>query len=95
VKHRPALRSWRLLALLGLALACNGSGAPAAEKELTPCLDPRPEMCTMDYVPVCGKRGDEWKTYSNACSACSDAEVSGFRPGACGAEPTPPQAPIR
>jgi hypothetical protein len=97
------LRTPRLLLLLGLVLACNGSGAPekeasgepASRKELTACTDPRPEMCTMDYVPVCGRRGAEWKTYPNACGACSDHEVSGFRPGPCGGEPAPRQAPAR
>jgi hypothetical protein len=102
VPHRPALPIWRLLALVGLALACNGSGAPAepatsagaaSAGELTPCPEPRPEMCTMDYVPVCGRRGAEWKTYPNACGACSDPAVSGFRAGPCGGQPTPRQAP--
>jgi hypothetical protein len=41
-------------------------------------------VCTAHYDPVCGALGDgTYKTYSNACSACSDAAVTGHRPGAC------------
>ena len=80
---RPKRSRRRLLPLLGVALACNGSAPVGEEPALTLCTDPRPQMCTMDYVPVCGSRGSEWKTYSNGCSACSDAQVSGFRAGPC------------
>jgi hypothetical protein len=59
------------------------------------CEDPRPELCTMDYRPVCALRdtgircittpcqSTEWKTYSNACSACSDPDVMGYKNGEC------------
>ena len=38
--------------------------------------------CTMEYNPVCGRRGDDLKEFGNACSA----EAAGFRvfkPGQC------------
>ena len=59
------------------------------------CVEPRPELCTKDYRPVCALRdtgvrcittpcpSTEWKTYSNACSACSDPDVMGYKNGAC------------
>lgn len=51
---------------------------------MTLCEDPRPEMCTMQYDPVCGQLDDvTYKTYSNACSACSDRKVIRYRPGEC------------
>lgn len=62
---------------------------------LTECRDPRPEVCTMDYRPVCARRDSgvrcvtapcpskDWKTYSNGCTACSDPEVSAYARGAC------------
>ena len=38
-----------------------------------------PELCTMDYVPVCANDG---KTYGNGCSACG-ADVAYFIDGEC------------
>jgi hypothetical protein len=50
---------------------------------------PRPEMCTMDYDPVCGCDG---RTYSNACTAAAEGVSIRFG-GPCedGATPSPPQ----
>jgi len=51
---------------------------------MTACEEPRPEICTQDYVPVCGQLDDlRQVTYSNACSACSVAVVEGYVEGAC------------
>ena len=48
------------------------------------CPEVRPEMCTMDYDPVCGSLSDgSLKTYSNGCNACSDATVTSYSKGAC------------
>lgn len=48
------------------------------------CSEPRPEICTMDYQPVCGFNSDNSsKTYSNACVACSDKEVVKYIKGEC------------
>ena len=83
----PRWRWTLVLMACGLVVACS---APEAEKagagdaSLTPCVEPRPEICTAHYDPVCGVRDDGTvKTYANACSACGDAAVAGHRPGAC------------
>ena len=62
---------------------------------LAQCVDPRPELCTQDYRPVCGVRDTgvrcvttpcesvERRTYGNACSACSNPDVVAYAPGVC------------
>lgn len=51
---------------------------------LTTCPDVRPQVCTMDYMPVCAQLLDGgFKTYSNGCSACSDPDVTAYSDGAC------------
>lgn len=58
--------------------------ATRKDKAKTICTDPRPEICTMDYRPVCAERKDDsHKTYSNGCNACSDHEVIGYIEGSC------------
>ncbi len=92
-----------MVVLLGLVacLFAAGCSATALDKATETkldvvCQDPRPQMCTMDYRPVCGLRdtgircvttpcpSTEWKTYSNGCAACSDAQVFGYVSGECG-----------
>ena len=73
---------------LGLALAllagCAAGQQPARQDGLVACEVPRPEVCPMNYDPVCGEAGDgSRRTYSNGCRACADASVVGYRPGAC------------
>ena len=53
-------------------------------ESLTFCTEPRPQICTMDYQPVCAELKDgRSKTYSNGCSSCSDANVVGYHDGEC------------
>ena len=59
------------------------------------CKSPRPELCSMDYNPVCATRDNgvrcvttpcastETATYSNGCSACSDKKVYSYVLGEC------------
>jgi len=58
--------------------------SPADIPGISLCTDPRPEICTQQYAPVCGVRDDgSRRTYSNACSACADTDVVGSLAGAC------------
>jgi hypothetical protein len=75
------------------------SPALGSAKELkegrTECSEPRRPMCTREYRPVCADLDTgircikapcpavEKKTFSNGCSACADAKVTGYVPGAC------------
>lgn len=48
------------------------------------CVSPRPEVCTFEYRPVCGLlQNGQWQTQGNACSACANPAVMGYRSGAC------------
>ena len=75
----------------------QASAAPAAAVEFSQiegyvkaCKDPRPEMCTREYRPVCAslrcESGDctqSIKSYSNGCVACRDSQVVKYKPGRC------------
>lgn len=84
------LRSVLPICLAVLLSACNMTSTPAPVSEAQPlsdataCAEPRPQVCTMEYNPVCaelqsGGRGD----YSSPCNACADVAVSGYLNGAC------------
>jgi hypothetical protein len=57
--------------------------------------DKRPEICTMEYMPVCGEADNGIRcikapcpsttkqTYGNKCQACSDEKVISWTPGEC------------
>ncbi len=83
-------RRWRLTIIAAISVLAAACSTPASDdaatqaSDLTPCEDPRPQICTANYDPVCGRLEDgSDKTYANGCSACGDAAVTGHRPGAC------------
>lgn len=69
-----------------------------AAQSLIQCPDNRPEVCTQIYQPVCGLvdtgircittpcPSAEYKTFGNACTACSDKNVTGYSEGECPTE---------
>ena len=74
------MKSWRRVIVLASVLV---SGCPRGGETETPrvaCSDPRPEICTREYLPVCGTiGGGATRTYGNACEACADPAVIGHR----------------
>lgn len=86
---------------LGLLSACS-SQTNKNDTELSntktsnTCPEQRPQVCTMDYRPVCATRdtgvrcvtapcpSSELKTFSNACTACADPKVISYTPDECG-----------
>ena len=75
-----------LLVLAGCAATGNqpGPAAPLAVDPITPCPEPRPELCTMEYAPACGSLvSGGFRTYASGCNACSDAAVAGYQSGPC------------
>jgi hypothetical protein len=77
------------LLILALALACAGSAPPgevylAWSGPLQACENPRPDDCGFEEPQVvCGRRHATWRDYKNACTACRDEAVSGYRDGVC------------
>ena len=80
-----------LLALvLGCSMASDTTRPNPAQPEtagLTPCPEPRPEICAQIYLPVCAETLDgKRKTYASGCTACTDPQVTGYRDGECPAD---------
>ncbi len=75
----------KILTLIIPLCACNSAPEDVTNIDYTMCKDPRPEVCTMDYNPVCGLRSDgtEIKTFGNACTACSEKETIEYKTGEC------------
>ena len=75
------------LAALTVSLGACATGPKddmVAASGATVCEDPRPQICTMDYRPVCGTLKDgSTKTYSNGCGACADLKVVSWVDKAC------------
>jgi len=69
-------------ALLVLLLAaCETTPTPSL---VTQCADPRPQVCTMEYDPVCADLVAGGKQqYASGCNACADDAVSGYLKGEC------------
>lgn len=100
---RKALIATLIVALAAGLMGCTATAedpneqasAPSGDELAEYCEDPRPEMCTHIYLPVCALRdtsvrcvtepcpSTEWKTYGNQCAACSDSKVIGFNKEAC------------
>jgi len=89
--RRPGLPrqvlTYSVLLLIG---ACSNGGTPASPQagDAPPppnlCTDPRPEICTQEYVGVCATLADgSTRTTATGCTACSDPNVVGWRPGEC------------
>lgn len=72
-----------LIAVMAIFSNCSADEMVETVKS-TDCPETRSMMCTMDYKPVCGMSQDKSvKTYSNACSACSNKAVVSHVPQAC------------
>ncbi len=85
------LRSFLLILLSLLSIACATTADEKIEFNNEPgaldlilCEEPRPQVCTREYNPVCGTLQDgSTKTGSTGCTSCSDPEVVGYNMGVC------------
>ena len=73
-----------LIMVTGLALAGCNSSPPAPVMSGTQCSEPRPQVCTMEYAPVCATLAKGGTAdYSSGCNACADDAVSSYEQGQC------------
>ncbi|MEM1111475.1 MAG: hypothetical protein AAGI11_06165 [Pseudomonadota bacterium] len=74
----------RSLPGIALALMLGACASQPEPPQRTLCEDPRPQVCTMEYNPVCALRtAGGWETYSSPCNACADDRVFSHLPAAC------------
>lgn len=79
-----------LLVLMSLLItACtsynekNNIHEPGA-LDLILCEEPRPQVCTREYNPVCATlRDGSTITGATGCTSCSDPDVVSYKMGAC------------
>jgi len=75
-----------------LSVACSSFNNEKNDINIEPgaldiilCEEPRPQICTREYNPVCAKLQDgSVKTYATGCTSCADSKVEGYTKGACG-----------
>ena len=73
-----------LVAVAVLGACAAQEPGPDSTENIQACEDPRPQICTLEYAPVCGILGNqERKEFSNGCSACGNADVTGWVAGPC------------
>ena len=70
---------------IGVLSAC--AMQEPAPSLVTQCETPRPQVCTMEYAPVCGQlSGGGSKEFASGCNACGNENVEGYLPGPCPTE---------
>jgi hypothetical protein len=87
-----------ILSLIALAFGLSGCVSNEAKQEqlqraanlknMTPCQEPRPVVCTMEHNPACGifRDGTTWE-YSSGCMACTRTSVKGYIQASCDSIP--------
>lgn len=87
------LKVLRLLPVILLGILAVGCVNSSDEKidlnepgalDIILCEEPRPQICTREYDPVCATLKDgSTRTGATGCTSCSDSEVLGYKMGAC------------
>jgi len=76
------MRAFLILAASLTLLGCQSK--PQIPEGALVCTEPRPEICTLHYMPACGvDKNQQMKTYSNSCAACGDKQTLYVTEGAC------------
>ena len=79
-----ALLLYPCLILMGCSTVAETKNIKTSESKITVCKEPRPQICTLIYLPVCAAtKNAKEKTYASGCTACSDKNVVSYHEGAC------------
>jgi hypothetical protein len=71
-------------ALSALALTACAQPTRPPENLSNSCEEPRPQVCTMIFAPVCATHNDgRQQTHASACNACADDSVGTYINGSC------------
>jgi hypothetical protein len=68
----------------GVAVLIMLSACASQPEATTACTEPRPLVCTMEFLPTCAAlAAGGRKEFASPCTACSDEGVTGYVTGAC------------
>ena len=68
------------IAVIVVLSACAGQPPIAS----TACTEPRPLVCTMQFLPTCAVlAAGGRKEFASPCTACADKSVTGYVTGPC------------
>ena len=71
-------------ATLVLSGCVNNSAPESTATAGTQCAEPRPQVCTMEYNPVCATLvAGGSRQYASGCNACADDAVASHLLGPC------------
>ncbi|WDZ78558.1 Kazal-type serine protease inhibitor domain-containing protein [Ensifer adhaerens] len=82
----------RPIAVLMLALGVLSACTVVVDEPRPGPRPIRPPVCTMEYAPVCGERGNRMRTFSNSCQARADG-FNVIHRGECRPDNRPPVRP--
>lgn len=69
-----------LMVFAALGILLSACTTPVEYDHVCTAAEKAADVCTMEYLPVCGDNG---VTYSNGCVACSSGEIDAYNDGAC------------
>lgn len=90
-----------ILSVTFFCISCSVAVKSETEKQYVDnnvfikCKEPRPQICTQEYNPVCATKSTgvmcittpcpstEEKTYATGCTACADHKVIEYKKGQC------------
>ena len=103
------IKKFKLIASAVLLVFCCACDSTSPEQTsvsdivsplVTQCKDPRPQICTREYMPVCATKdtglrcitepcpSTEQKTYATGCTACAEPKVINYIAGQCDTQDT-------